>query len=107
MPLPKTYASNKERQAAYRQRMRAARQQERNQKGLPALPAIPTMPGSARWSAGLSLAASLLEQVSSEMSAWFDARSESWQQGERGEAFAERLTAIEALSSDLGELCQA
>ena len=49
MPTPRRYASHAERQAAYRQRVAAARQQELQSKGMAPLPRVASMPGTRRW----------------------------------------------------------
>jgi hypothetical protein len=104
MPQPPKYASHAARQAAYRQRCRQARANEQAQRGLPALPSVPTLPGTARWQAAVSSARLLLETVQAEMQAYFEERSEAWQEGERGQQFTERLEALEAGLSSLEEM---
>jgi hypothetical protein len=74
------------------------------EKGLPALPAIATLPGRARWQASLTAAQALLEQVSQEMQSYFDDRSETWQESERGEQFTEHLEAVTNLAEELQSL---
>jgi hypothetical protein len=95
MPQARKYASGAERQAAYRQRQEAARREEREERGLPALPPIATLPGTARWRAALSAARVLVEQVGEEMEAYYQERSEPWQESERGEQFRERLEEVQ------------
>jgi len=104
MPQPQKYASHAARQAAYRLRCRQARANEQAQRGLPALPSVPTLPGTARWQAALSSAQLLLETVQAEMQAYFDERSEAWQEGERGQQFMGRQEALEAALSSLEEV---
>jgi len=101
MSQPRQYASSAARQAAYRARCQKARHDTLLQKGLPPLPSVATLPGSARWKAALQSAHLLLEQVSTEMQLYYEARSESWQESERGEAFAERQETVETLASEL------
>lgn len=93
------HATPAQRQAAYRKRCEAARNQQLNARGLPALPTIATLPGQARWTTALSSAQALVAQVSTEMHGYYDERTETWQESERGEAFQERLDMIEELLS--------
>ena len=104
MPRPRTYASAAARQAAYRARCEQARKEQLRQQGLPPLPTITTLPGVSRWKAALTAAHTLLLQVNTEMQDYFDARSQSWQESERGEAFTERQQAVEALADELQSL---
>jgi hypothetical protein len=96
--MPRT---NAERQAAWRRRQGAARASERAAKGLPGAPVLATMPGTARWQALIEQARAALETARDEMQAYFDDRSETWQDGERGEAMQERLDALDAILSDM------
>ena len=95
MPTPRRYASHAERQAAYRRRVAAARQQELQSKGMPPLPRVPALPGTRRWVAMSGQALVLLQAVQEEMEEYADQRSEQWQESERGEAMAERLQALQ------------
>lgn len=104
MPRSRTYASSAARQAAYRARCQKARQEALQEKGLPPLPAIASLPGWARWKASLTAAHALLEQVNQEMQTYFDERSDTWQESERGEAFTECQEAVAALAEELGSL---
>jgi len=107
MPQPRKYESHKQRQAAYRARRETQRLKEVADRGLPALPVVPTLPGRARWNAAIGRALDLLTMVQTEMSAYFDERTETWQESDRGEAFTERMEALEAICSDLAEVCSA
>ena len=104
MPEIRKYPTNAQRQAAYRQRARRAREQQLAQRGLPRLPAIPTMPGEARWTRALQHAAMLVETIVYEMDEYYEERSEAWQESERGETFAERLSGAQELLSSLQEM---
>lgn len=104
MPQPRKHADHAARQAAYRARCARAREEEMRQRGLPPLPSIATLPGWPRWNAALHAAQHLLEQVSEEMAAYYDDRSEAWQESERGETFAERQETIAMLVDELGSL---
>jgi len=107
MPQPKIYASHAHRQAAYHQRREEARRLQLQERGLPALPAIPTMPGAARWNQSIASAMGMLSTVAQEMQSYFDGRSEEWQEGDRGQAFQERLDAIGAAKDEVAELTDA
>lgn len=55
---------------------------------------ISQIPATKRWGQAIEGANGLLELVQQEMQDYHDQRSESWQEGERAEAFQERLNAI-------------
>jgi hypothetical protein len=95
MPQVRKYRSDAERQAAYRKRQDQARERSLEANGLPSLPKVPTLPGAARWKAAIAAARSLLERVSEEMEDYYQDRSESWRESERGERFGERLEEIQ------------
>ena len=104
MSQPRKYVSSAARQAAYRTRCQQAQVRQLQQKGLPALPAISTIPGWGRWRAAVHSAQTLLRQVCDEMADYYDARSEDWQEGERGEEFTQRQEALEDLVNQLDTL---
>lgn len=104
MSPSRKYDSNGERQAAYRVRQAAARQQELADRGLPSFPSLPTLPGTARWKAAIQRCVVLLTLVSAEMTTYYDARSETWQDSDRGEAHQERTDALNELLSSLEDL---
>ena len=91
MPQARQYESAAARQAAYRERQKQAQSAQLQAKSLPPLPSLPTMPGQARWNALLKQAHWALAQVCQEMDEYAAARSENWQESQRGEAFDERL----------------
>jgi hypothetical protein len=107
MPQPRKHADNAQRQAAYRCRLEQDRRAQLTRMKLPELPPIPSMPGRRRWQTALEEALHRMEMVSLEMRAYFDERSDAWREGERGEAFDERITALEAACSDLSDLLSA
>ena len=104
MLTEKQRAQTAARQERFRQRKEEARLREQQQRGLPRMPAISTMPGQARWRTALQSAHALIAQVDDEMAAYFEQRSESWQEGEAGVDFAERQEAVEAVMNALEEL---
>ena len=104
MPQPRIHSSPAERQAAYRARTELARQHAASAKGLPSLPALATMPGWPRWNATFRMAHDLIEGAVSEMQDYFDDRSDTWQESERGEEHQERIASTEAVLEALGEL---
>lgn len=104
MPRPKIHASAAARQAAFRVRREQARQAVLAAKGLPALPPIPSMPGWARWNASFASAQEMITRTLGEMQDYFEDRSESWQEGERGEEHQEKIALVEAALDALGDL---
>src|SRR5580704_1814692 len=80
MPPKRKYETNGSRQAAYRLRQANVRQAERAEKGLPSLPPIASLPGHPRWRTAIRYALALLTLVHDEMVAYFDDRSEVWQE---------------------------
>jgi len=93
MPTPRKYASNAERQAAYRARRPS------ETAGTP-----PPRPGYRRWGVMIRQAGTLLETITVEMEAYYEERSESWQDSERGENFTERLELIEEIVTLIRDL---
>jgi hypothetical protein len=104
MPQPKIHASEAARQAAFRLRREQSRQAERAAKGLPALPSIPSMPGWPRWNASFASAQEMIAQTLGEMQDYFADRSESWQEGVRGDEHQEKIASVEAVLDALGDL---
>jgi hypothetical protein len=104
MPQPKIHACAAARQAAYRARCEQTRQVALAAKGLPSLPAMPSMPGWPRWNASFASAQELIADTFREMQDYFDARSESWQESERGEEHQDKIVAVEAVLDALSEL---
>jgi hypothetical protein len=104
MPTLKQYPDAAARQRAYRQRQVHARNQEQKAKGMPAAPAVSTLPSQPRWHALHAQAHAALTTIQTEMQCYYHARSESLQDSERGEGFAERMEAYEALITELDNL---
>lgn len=104
MPQPRGHASSAARQAAYRKRCGTAHSLVLAAKGLPQLPAIPMIAGRARWNASLMAAHTLATTVMDEMQAYYDDRSENWQESAKGEEHQEKIAAVEAVLEALDEL---
>jgi hypothetical protein len=101
MARMRRYATNSERQAAYR-----SRQQESGTPPLylPALAPLSTVPSTARWRSALDLATRLLQAVSEEMQAYSDQRSEAWHEGERAETLHENLDQVNEMLGQIDDL---
>ena len=97
MPQERKHQSAAHRQAAYRTRLEQARASQLRERGLPALPAISTMAGTVRWNAMFRHVEQMLSTAQAEMADYYDDRSESWQESDRGAEHQERLAAVEAL----------
>jgi hypothetical protein len=100
MPTPRQYASNADRQRAFRQRMQEARRTALVTNAPPP-PAIPTMPGTARWKALHAQAQAAMQTMLDEMQAYHADRSETWQEGEKGEAFETMMNDAEQILDSL------
>lgn len=97
MPTPRQHSSPAAKQKAYRERQEVARLTALEAKNLPPAPAIPTMAGERRWAALAVQAQSALETVQREMHDYHYERSETWQDGDKGDAFQERLDRLDEL----------
>jgi hypothetical protein len=104
MPQPKKHTSAAARQAAFRARREETRQTALSAKGLPALPIISSMAGWARWNASFKAAQELIADSLREMQDYYDARSESWQGSDRGEAHQEKIASVETAVDALSDL---
>lgn len=91
MPAEKRYETNAARQRAYRDRRQGALQAALAAQDIPAVPVLATMPGTPRWVAMRSQCEKIMQAMVAEMEAYFDDRSEAWQEGEKGDAFAEKV----------------
>jgi hypothetical protein len=105
MAQSRRYDSPAQRQAAYRQRLAQAAAAQLQARGLPALPAPGAIPGVVRWRALLRQAHGALQSVVTEMQQYGEARSQRWQESERGEEFQERLDEVQQLCEALDEFC--
>jgi len=97
MTTPRQYATDAERQAAYRARRAAATEAK-------SLPIPPPAPGYRRWAVILEQVQGQLEVVAEEMADYRDERSDTWQNSERCERFTERLEALEEFIELLRDL---
>jgi hypothetical protein len=97
MPTPKKYSSSAQRQAAYRERQESARQIECERKGMPQIPVIPSMPGTRRWTRMLEYARTMVEAVKQEREDYYDERSETWQDSDKGADFQQDTEALDAV----------
>ena len=103
MPRTAKYTSTAEKQAAYRARQ-ADRLRAITEGRTPPPPAIGNMPATKRWNALHEQAKTALEALRDEMQAYYDARTEQWQESERGTDLLDRIEATESLLTDLDEL---
>jgi hypothetical protein len=96
MPTVRKYASAAERQAAYRRRCAARRQEQMH--------SSPSTPSPKRWKTMMAQALRILETATREMESYHDKRSERWQEGERGEQFREMTESLEEITAALREI---
>jgi len=103
MPAQRQYSDQAEKQRAYRQRQAAALAAQLAAKGVPAAAAVPTMPSRARWAALLTNALEGVETAREEMQAYWDGRTERWQDSDRGSAMAAQIAALEDVAISLAD----
>jgi hypothetical protein len=65
---------------------------------------LPTLPGRARWQALHTQARLALETARDEMHAYYEDRSETWQQGERAATLAEQIDQLAVVLNELEAL---
>ena len=99
MPTPRKYASPAERQAAYRRRLAATNRMQ----AAPPPPVPGRSPSAARWPLLIRHAQQLLRTAEKAMQEYYDQRSESWQESERGETLLERLQNVQEAQAALEE----
>jgi hypothetical protein len=102
MPTPQKYDSNADRQKAFRDRQKVAREQAIAQ-GAPKAAAVPTMPSTGRWNALIAQARAALDTARAEMQDYYDERSEQWQESEKAEQMQQRIEQLESIISELDE----
>ncbi len=88
-----------QKQRAYRERLR-----QKNLGELPASPGPCNIAPVKRWEGMKDQARTLLQQLHDETEAYFDDRSEQWQESDKGEAMRERIEALAAILDDLDTL---
>lgn len=93
MPRTRQYATDAERQAAYRARRIGDSQ----------TPQAVASPGAKRWRGLAQQAERTLNLIQFEMQACHDRRSERWQEGEKAEEFLERLEALADIKDQIAE----
>lgn len=93
MPQTRQYASNAERQAAYRNRSTMT----------PVDQPFSSPPGRVRWRRLSQQAEQSLSVVQVEMQTYYDSRSERWQESDRAEEFQERLETLGEIIDQLRE----
>ena len=86
--------TNAQRQADYRKRRRATIDDLFTMRGLPALPAIATIPGWARWKEAMTRIVYQMEMIETEMTTYYEERSDRWQESDQAETFYERREAL-------------
>jgi len=104
MPQPRLHASHAERQAAYRRRQRQAQSQQVQEYGLllHLATALSATPGKVRWRQLAVIATTAMELAGDEMDTYYDARSESWQESDKADAFKENQDAVQEALNALG-----
>ena len=103
MPTPRQYASDADRQRAYRERQKQTLAKLLDAKNLPSSQAIPTLPSYPRWKALHEKARADIQTMRDEMEAYRDERSEQWQGSGRAEQFQEMLDSADTLLATLDE----
>jgi hypothetical protein len=101
MPRMRRYATNAERQAAYRSRLRDTTNSPLD---LPALASLSTVPSTGRWKMAIDLAERLLLTVAEEMQDYSDNRSERWHEGDIAQRFHENLDQVNEIRDLLDDL---
>lgn len=95
MPTVRKYANAAEKQAAYRRRCSARKQEQMHP---------PPTPSPRRWKAMTAQALRILESAVGEMESYHDQRSERWQDSERGEGFREMMESLEEITAVLRDI---
>ncbi len=67
------------------------------QKGLPPLPVVSTIPGRVRWNQAMSTIESQLTRIDLEMEVYHGARSNRWQDSEKGDEFRQKLEGLKTI----------
>ena len=105
MPQPRQYTDAAERQRAYRQRQAENIRIMAQGISTPIPPmTISNIPPQRRWNDLQSKAYYALEMLRDEMQAYYNDRTERWQESEAGTAMQERIETVENLLSELEEM---
>jgi hypothetical protein len=88
-----------EKMKAYRARLK-----QRALGQLPTAPILTNIPPEKRWKGSIDQAHTLLQTTREEMQSYFEERSEAWVESEKGEAFQERMDALDTLLEELNSL---
>jgi hypothetical protein len=104
MPTPKQYDSPAARQKAFRKRKAQAIKEQLAAKQFPNAVAVSNIPSMIRWKALHSNAQAALEAMQSEMQAYYDERSEQWQESDKGQHFQDLLDQTEQARAGVDEL---
>jgi hypothetical protein len=93
MPRPRRHESNSQKQRAYREREKLALSS--SMQNLPKPSGLSAVPSAARWRLMKKQALTILRQLDLEMQNYWDARTEDWQQSEKGDAFQEWIDKVQ------------
>jgi len=96
-------ASNAQRQKTFRERIKQRLAMVETAPPLPDKPKI-SVPANKRWATLADQARAALETRRNEMQEYFDERSEAWRESEKGNAFQERIEALESILDELGSI---
>ena len=104
MPTPKQYDSNAQRQKAFRDRKAQAIKEQLAAKQFPNAVAVSNIPSMTRWKALHSNAQAALDAMQSEMQAYYDERSEQWQESDKGQHFRDLLDQLDQTKTSVEEI---
>lgn len=104
MPTPKQYDSPAARQKAFRDRKAQAIKEQLAAKQFPNAVAVSNIPSMTRWKALHTNAQATLEAMQSEMQAYYDERSEQWQEGDKGQHFQDLLDQLDQAKTAVDEI---
>jgi hypothetical protein len=62
------------------------------------------MPSMSRWTTALAHAYDLLNSTQGEMQAYFDERSDTWQESEKGEEFQRKIDSVQEAINALDDI---
>ncbi len=93
MPRPRRHEGNAQKQRAYRERKKRALSSLTQ--NLPKSSGLAAVPSAARWRVMKEQALTILHRLDLEMQNYRDARTEDWQEGEKGDAFQKRIERVQ------------